>query len=209
MNKVDFFMIVTGDRDPDIADYAIKGFSKIKGLDFRLVVYSNYIHPVLKKRYFPRWSRYPYVDLVRNDFQDGTEPEKTGDVPLEGPFDPGWLVWDRNLKGLKARYVATVDADFEILSERFVHRMIEALDTDREAMGASVYYCPEVKDYFDTYRGTTFDIVGHWGSWCSIYRREGLDFGISMRNRFEKAGAGRPSGKTRVSFSTGIWKPAK
>lgn len=45
--KITFFMIVT-DRDLVIADYAVRGYGKIKDIPFKLRVYSNWITSTLK-----------------------------------------------------------------------------------------------------------------------------------------------------------------
>ena len=48
--NIKFFMIVSGHQEPMIADYAIKSFSKLENLDFKLIVYSNYIDMDSKER---------------------------------------------------------------------------------------------------------------------------------------------------------------
>jgi len=48
--NIKFFMIVSGHQEPMIADYAIKSFLKLKNLDFKLIVYSNYIDMDSKER---------------------------------------------------------------------------------------------------------------------------------------------------------------
>ncbi len=61
--KITFFMIVT---DPDIviADYAVRSYAKIKGAKFTLCVYSNWVSSSLKRRYFPRWRKFSFVEIV-------------------------------------------------------------------------------------------------------------------------------------------------
>jgi len=45
---ITFFMIVSGREEPIIADYAIKSFSKLTKLNFKLIVYLNYIDDISK-----------------------------------------------------------------------------------------------------------------------------------------------------------------
>ena len=54
MTEITFFMIVTP-RDVVIADYAVRSYAKMRGHDFTLLVYSNYLLPEQKAYYFPRW----------------------------------------------------------------------------------------------------------------------------------------------------------
>ena len=95
--EVTFFMIVTP-RDVVIADYAIRSYAKIHGLEFRLLVYSNYLLPEQKEYYFPRWESLPFVEVARNPHHDddisaiGT---RVNAERLEGPFEYCDPIWDR------------------------------------------------------------------------------------------------------------------
>jgi hypothetical protein len=64
--KITFFMIVT-DRDILIADYAVRSYAKIKGIPFKLRVYSNWISSALKQKYFPAWHKFEFVEIVENE----------------------------------------------------------------------------------------------------------------------------------------------
>src|SRR5919201_430568 len=129
MGKITFFMIVTP-RDAVIADYAVKSYGKIRDLDYSLLVYSNYLLPEQKWYYFPQWEQNPRVQISRNDQHDAdVESIKTRiwDENLEGPFEYCDPIWDRELRKIDARFVATVDADFEILGAGFVKHMLRRL----------------------------------------------------------------------------------
>jgi hypothetical protein len=79
--KNTFFMIVT---DPDIviADYAVRSYAKIKGAKFTLCVYSNWVSSSLKRRYFARWRKLSFVEIVEPEWHsDETKPT---DRRLEG-----------------------------------------------------------------------------------------------------------------------------
>src|SRR5262252_2653738 len=122
-------MIVTP-RDVVIADYAIRSYAKIRGLTFRLLVYSNYLLPEQKAYYFPKWSALPFVDIARNPQHDadisgiGT---RVNSERLEGPFEYCDPIWDRELRPIQTPFIATVDADFEILRARFVDLVMRRL----------------------------------------------------------------------------------
>ena len=109
--KITFVMIVT-DPDVVIADYAVRSYVKIKGIKFALRIYSNWVSSSLKRRYFPRWRKLPFVEIIEPDGQ--TDENKPTDRSLEGPFERCDTIWDRELKKIDAPYHATVDADFEI-----------------------------------------------------------------------------------------------
>ena len=68
--EIKFFMIVSGHQESVIADYAIRSFSKLTNLDFKLIVYSNYIEKDSKETYFPKWKQLDYVQLIENSHHD-------------------------------------------------------------------------------------------------------------------------------------------
>src|SRR5215510_3210197 len=120
--KVVFFMIVT-DRDIVVADYAVRSYRKIQGISFKLRIYSNWISEALKRKYFSQWSQFPFVEIMENEWQ--TDAKKPLDRRvLWGPFELAYTIWDRELRRINAPYIATVDADFEILDGRFVSSML-------------------------------------------------------------------------------------
>src|SRR5690242_13533520 len=109
-------MIVTP-RDAVIADYAVRSYGHIRGEDFLLRLYSNYLLPAQKEFFFPRWERLPFVEIVRNPHHDADLVgigERIYDEGLEGPFEYCDPIWDRELRTITTPLIATVDADFEI-----------------------------------------------------------------------------------------------
>src|SRR3979490_921732 len=132
-------MIVTP-RDVVIADYAVRSYAKIKDLDFTLLVYSNYLLPEQKAYYFPRWEAFPFVTIARNPHHDAEILDIRARVDaekLEGPFEYCDPVWDRELRKIDTPFVASVDADFEILHGGFVNHMLRNLRANRDLIGFS------------------------------------------------------------------------
>src|SRR5689334_10959237 len=122
-------MIVTP-RDVVIADYAVRSYRRIRNLNFKLLVYSNYLLPEQKAYYFPRWSTYPFVDIAANAHHDLDLTSINGRIQrdsLEGPFEYCDPIWERELRKLDTPFIATVDADFEILRPRFLRYIMDRL----------------------------------------------------------------------------------
>jgi hypothetical protein len=169
-------MIVTP-RDAVIADYAIRSYAKIRGLDFRLLVYSNYLLPEQKAYYFPRWEQLLFVDLARNAHHDadlvgiGT---RVNEERLEGPFEYCDPIWDRELRPIPTDYVATVDADFEILRSRFVRHMMERLRAEPDLVGMSTDYSPTAIVY-EPYIGNSILLNERNHTWFCIYKRRAFE----------------------------------
>lgn len=146
MPEITFFMIVTP-REAVISDFCIRSLGKLWGqVDFRLVVYSNYLLPRQKEWYFPRWSVLPYVELRRNEHHDAGIPEMQRrmltDKRMAGPFEYCEPIWDRELPSFDTPFVATVDSDLEILRADFAHHMLGALKADPLMIGFSTDYSP-------------------------------------------------------------------
>ena len=177
--EVTFFMIVTP-RDVVIADYAIRSYAKIRGLDFTLLVYSNYLLPEQKNYYFPQWDALPFVQIARNPHHDtdiaaiGTRIDAER---LEGPFEYCDPIWDRELHVIDSAYVATVDADFEILRPRFVHRMMERLRGDVDLVAMSTDYSPTGVVY-EPYTRNTIVLNERNHTWFCVYKH--LAFEVSQ-----------------------------
>jgi hypothetical protein len=174
--EVTFFMIVTP-RDVVIADYAIRGYAKIRGLDFRLLVYSNYLLPEQKAYFFPRWSKLPFVDIARNPHHDADLAaigERVNAERLEGPFEYCDPIWDRELRPIQTPYVATVDADFEILRPRFVNVMMQRLRSEADLVAMSTDYSPTDVVY-EPYTGNTIVLNERNHTWFCIYNRKAFE----------------------------------
>jgi len=174
--KITFFMIVT---DPDlvIADYAVRSYAKIEALRFTLRIYSNWVSSSLKKLYFPRWRKCPFVEIIEHEWQ--TDQNKPTDRRLEGPFERCDTIWDRELKKIDTPYYATVDADFEILDAKFVPVMLARLDDDPNLVAMSTDYSPTVTDHHDAYSNEVICLNERWHTWFCIYMRAALKCEIS------------------------------
>jgi hypothetical protein len=170
--EVTFFMIVTP-RDVVIADYAMRSYAKIRDLDFSLLVYSNYLLPEQKAYYFPRWQKLPFVEIAQNSHHDrdiqGINARVLSDS-LEGPFEYCDPIWTRELPRINTPFVATVDADFEVLGERFVHHMMQKLRSDSDLVAFSTDYSPTDVVY-EPYSGNTIILNERNHTWFCIYKQ--------------------------------------
>ena len=167
-------MLVTP-RDVVLADYAVRGYQKLYGgVDFRLVVYSNYLLPDQKQYYFSRWERLPYVCIQRNDHHDADIEairDRVLDQKLEGPFEYCDPVWDRELPRFESALVAQVDADFEVLRPGWVHQMLDAFRAEPKLIGFSTDYSP-TRVHFESFTGENIILNERNHTWFCIYRRE-------------------------------------
>jgi hypothetical protein len=170
-------MIVTP-RDVVIADYAVRSYAKLKDVlaagEYRLLVYSNYLLPEQKDYYFPRWEALPFVEIARNPHHDADIADIHGRINaerLEGPFEYCDPIWDRELHQIDSAYVATVDADFEILSPRFVGVMLQRLRSQADLVIMSTDYSP-TDVTFEPYTGNTIILNERNHTWFCIYKRE-------------------------------------
>jgi hypothetical protein len=167
-------MIVTP-RDVVIADYAVRSYAKLRGRvsDFSLLVYSNYLLPEQKAYYFPLWERLPFVDIARNPHHDADLPAINGRVQqdaLEGPFEYCDPIWDRELRKIDSRLVATVDADFEIFRPGFVEFMLRRLEHEPDLVGMSTDYSP-TDVVHEPYSGNTIILNERNHTWFCIYKQ--------------------------------------
>jgi hypothetical protein len=174
--EVTFFMIVTP-RDVVIADYAIRSYAKIRGVDFRLLVYSNYLLPEQKAYYFPRWQQLEFVDIARNPHHDADLAaigDRVNSERLEGPFEYCDPIWDRELRPIPTRYIATVDADFEILRPRFVDYIMQRLRDEDDLVAMSTDYSATDVVY-EPYTGNTIVLNERNHTWFCIYKRKAFE----------------------------------
>jgi hypothetical protein len=180
---VTFFMIVT---DPDIviADYSIRSYAKITDLPFRLRVYSNWVSSSLKKRYFADWVALPFVDLQENEWQtDAAKPNGPG---LEGPYEKGAAIWDRELQKLETPFFATVDADFEILDAEFISVMLDRFAANPNLVAIATDRNSTMPRYYDTYTDRVICLQERLGTWFCIYRREAQRCTVSHLSHEER-----------------------
>jgi hypothetical protein len=174
---VTFFMIVI-DRDIVIADFAVRSYAKVQGVPFKLVVYSNWVRSDLKERYFPGWSRLPYVEIW--DDPARTDDRRPDDRRhLEGPCELAYRVWDRELKKIDTPYHATVDPDFEILDGRFVKVMIDTLEADPGLVAMSTDYSPRLPAVYERFSREVVSFNERWDTWFCIYKRAALACEVS------------------------------
>jgi hypothetical protein len=176
MPEITFFMIVTP-RDVVIADYAIRSYRRIRGVDFRLLVYSNYLLPDQKAYYFPRWEALPFVEIARNPHHDADIAGIGARIHaerLEGPFEYCDPIWDRELRTIEAPLIATVDADFEVLRQRFLQVMLRRLHDEPDLVGMSTdYSATEV--VHEPYSGNTIILNERNHTWFCIYKRKAFE----------------------------------
>jgi hypothetical protein len=174
--EVTFFMIVTP-RDAVIADYAVRSYAKIKDLDFTLLVYSNYLLPEQKAYFFPRWERSHFVEIAANPQHDaeilGMRERIYADA-LEGPFEYCDPLWDRELRKINTDFVASVDADFEILRPAFIRKMIDQMKAEPDLIGFSTDYSPTGVMH-EPYNGNTIVLNERNHTWFCIYKRKAFE----------------------------------
>jgi len=186
---ITFFMLVTS-KDICIADYTIRSYNILQKLNlrFKLLIYANCLETDEKKRYFPRWSRWSFVEIFDNyeyvkgmRFRRGeiiTSPEGVQGVrpwACEN-YDE---IWSRELRKIETRYHATVDADFEILRGDFVIMMLKELDSNPNLVAMSSDYGPTSHNYFDSYSQTHCGINERWHTWFCIYKKEAQKCNVS------------------------------
>ena len=187
--EVTFFMLVT-DPCALIADYAIRSYRLLARakIDFRLRVYGNCLSPFVRDRYFPRWGKLPYVELDDNRAHV-TDDYPRPDYPLRSPegiaqiISGRWetppTIWNRELRKLHSPFVATVDADFEILDSAFVVRALERLRSSANLAGISSDYGPDRPEHNETYSRRSVFMHQRWDTWFCIYRKACLEVGVT------------------------------
>ena len=174
--KITFFMVVTN-KCLLITDYTIGSFRKIKNINFKLVIYSNWIDEDLKKINFPKWKQYSFVEIIENNHQTDDNKPKKENYPyfIFGPYDRNDVIWDNELPKFKTPYVATVDSDFEILNQKFIHLMINKMDNESKLIAMSTDYAPFRSNHFETYSERYMELNERWAPWFSIYKKEAFE----------------------------------
>ena len=187
--EVTFFMLVT-DADAIIADYSIRSYRLLaqRKIDFRLCVYGNCLSPGIADRYYPKWKRYPYVDIRDNREHvtptyprrgySFTSPEGVPQM-LMGDWETCATIWAREVPSLPSPLVATVDADFEILKPGFIKFAIDRLNVSPDLAGISSDYDPDRPSHNETYSCRTVFMHQRWHTWFCIYRKAYLDIDVS------------------------------
>ena len=171
-------MIVTP-RDAVIADYAVRSYAKLVGRvqDFTLLVYSNYLLLEQKAYFFPIWKKLSYVEIATNPQHDADLVGINGRIhsdALEGPFEYCDPIWDRELRKIDSRLIATVDADFEIFRPRFVEFMLQQLQTEADLIGMSTDFSA-TDVVHEPYSGNTIILNERNHTWFCIYKQAAFE----------------------------------
>lgn len=201
--KVTLFMLVTN-RDCMIADYAISSYKKIYAIkkefgykDFILFIYMNCLSPDNKKRYQSKWASYPYTTLFDNSSRiDNSAPPYPGQ-PIISPegikrtrddyaesYDE---LWTTELKKFTSPFIATVDADFEVLHADFYFYLLNQLKENKSYIGASTSYSPTTY-LFDTYSQRNILLHERNHTWFCIYRKEAFQTSNISHYYYEEPG---------------------
>jgi hypothetical protein len=129
--------------------------------------------PEQKAYYFPRWQRLPFVDIAHNSHHDRDIQAINTRVlsdSLEGPFEYCDPIWTRELPKINTAFVATVDADFEVLGAPFVHHMLERLRYEPDLVAFSTDYSPTDVVY-EPYSGNTIILNERNHTWFCVYKQ--------------------------------------
>lgn len=195
-------MLIT-DRDCMIADYAIKSYQKIyayKGKpyykDFVVYAYLNCLSEAHKAIYIKEWKKYPYIILFDNiekikheEIYPGkiiTSPEGIS-KQLEDFAENYDQLWSDLLPTFETKYIASVDADFEILNADFYFNLIRGLDANTNAIAASSDY--SLDDYvFDTYSQRNLLLKERNHTWFCIYKKQAFELTKISHFYFEEKG---------------------
>jgi hypothetical protein len=191
-------MLVTN-RDCIIADYAIRSYSKLYNKrsdygnkNFVLFIYLNCLSQENKKRYVKKWTSYRYTKIFDNSIK--VENFKKMFSPGEKIISPEGIatiredftehcdeVWDSELKKFDTPFIATVDADFEILNPDFYIYLINQLEKQPNLIGASTCFNP-TEFVYDTYTKREAILNERNHTWFCIYKREA--FHLSTTSQF-------------------------
>ncbi len=197
---ITLFMLVT-DRDCIIADYAIKSYHKVYvqktefGFqDFVLFVYLNCLSVENKNKYVKKWQAFPYTLLYDNaekiesigrpyPGQQIVSPE--GIVRSRDDFAESYdELWTEELKKFNTPFIATVDADFEILDADFYFYLLQQLKENRRHIGASCSY--DVTAYlYDTYSKRNIILSERNHTWFCIYKKEAFELSPTSHFYYE------------------------
>lgn len=186
---ITFFMPVT-DSCAMIADYAIRSYRLLRRekIDYRLCVYANTLSSRVARKYFPKWAKWPYVEIRDNREHVTVDYPKVGakvtspegvERVLNGKWEWSDTVWTRELSKFDTPFVATVDADFEILEPGFVRYALELLRADPRLAGVSTDYEADNSRFYNPYDGRMLYLHQRWHAWFCIYRNACLKIGVS------------------------------
>lgn len=202
---ITFFMPVI-DSVAIMADYTIASYAKLRDshIPFTLLVYPNFLSPRIKEKHIPKWKRYEYVEIADTAEQEATtrpSPWKEEDDHIVAEYHVGalqsgsrvykWLgPWERHdvildteLHKIDSEYVATVDADFEILNGDFIGYIIERMEQNPNLKVVSSDYSPTSRYNSSIFRTGYCYLHERYSAWFCVYKREALLFPESHRYR--------------------------
>ena len=172
MTEITLFMIVTP-RDAVIADYAVSSYAKLRGHDFTLLVYSNYLLPEQKAYFFPRWERFPFVEIARNPHHDEdlrNINERVLADSLEGPFEYCDPLWDRELRKHRDAVCRHGRRRFRDLPTA-LFRFHDAAPQSGPRHGRFSTDWSPTEVVFEPYTGNTIVLNERNHTWFCMYRR--------------------------------------
>jgi hypothetical protein len=185
--RIDLFMIVTP-WDACMAKHTVPSYDTIAARHpgLQLVIYANGLSSADKARLFPDWTARAHVRIHDNTAEGDHALPRRGDImvttaglriPLDGGCEHHDEVWTRELPRLTADYVATCDADFEVLDAGFFDEMVRRLDANPSLAGVATDYSPTKADHWESYSQRSITLHERWHTWCCLYRREALQAG--------------------------------
>ena len=194
---VTLFMLVT-DRDCMIADYTISSYLKIYKQrktfgyqDFVLFIYLNCLSERNILKYKEKWASYPYTSIFDNAEKISASERPYPGQPLVSPegvarsyddyaesYDE---LWSTELVKFRTPFVATVDADFEVLHADFYFYLFGQLEQHADLIAASSNYNGTALIY-DSYSKRNIILNERNHTWFCIYRKEA--FSISSRSHY-------------------------
>ena len=186
-------MLVT---EPDlmIAQYAIQSFRLLQkaGFSFKLIIYGNCLSAESRGKWYPLWQKFPYVSIQDNSElypypraligRHITTPEGLS-RRMEGPYELGATIWHREIQQKVHRFsspfVATVDADFEILSTDFISEAISRFKNNSRLGGISTGMNPDIRNFQNKYHQCRHFLHRRLHTCFCIYRKECLNPDVS------------------------------
>lgn len=185
--RIDLFMIVTP-WDACMAKHTVPSYDAVavRHPGLQLVIYANGLSPADKARLFPDWTARAHVRIHDNTADGDHALPRRGDImvttaglriPLDGGCEHHDEVWTRELPQLTADYVATCDADFEVLNAEFFDEMVRRMDANDSLAGVATDYSPTKADHWESYSQRSITLHERWHTWCCLYRREALQAG--------------------------------
>ncbi|MBE5318196.1 hypothetical protein IM793_03420 [Pedobacter sp. MR2016-19] len=193
--SITFFMLVTN-RDCMFGDYGVKSFKKIydrlnhsEKQHFKLFIYLNALTPENLNEYAVKWAAYPYVQIFDNTEKIRTKNFVAGETisspegidrvrdDINENYDE---LWTSELPKFNTDYIATVDADFEVLDAEFYFHLLLALQNP-DCLFASTCY-NETAFCFDSYSSRNMHLYERNHTWFCIYKKEAFE--LSKRSHF-------------------------